>query len=293
MTAMARDNDTSGRAPRAPRARWAAGRSWWAGLSWTGRVAAVVVLAAGLIVVFGAAIAPYSATDLNPEALLVAPSADHLLGTDNYGRDVFSRILVGGRATLLLALLCTISSMIVGAIVGITSGYIGGTYDMLVMRIADVLQSIPSLLIALLVLAVFGSSIPILVLAITLVFFPPIARIARTAALQVAKLPFTEAAKVRGEGTLSIVFREVLPNAAPTLLTEAGLRFSHSLLTLAALGFLGLGVQPPTPDWGLMVNEGRAYMSAAPWVVLAPAAAIALVVLAVNVVIDESKGGRA
>ncbi len=268
-------------------------RRWWQRISWTGRVALMVVLGFVLVVIAGAYLAPYSPTALDTSAVLSPPSAAHWLGTDNFGRDVLSRLLVGGRETIVLALICTLCSMVVGTFVGVVCGYVQGWFDTIVMRIADMLQSIPSLLIALLVLAVFGSSTPILVAAITLVFFPPIARLARTAALQVSRLPFTEAAKVRGEGMFAIVFQEILPNALPTLLTEAGLRFSHSLLTLAALGFLGLGVQPPTPDWGLMVNEGRVYMVNAPWVVLAPAAAIALLVLAVNVVLDESTGDNA
>lgn len=256
-------------------------------LSWTGRIALTVVTIFTIVVVFGTSFSPYDPTTIDAAKALQGPSAQHWLGTDNFGRDVLSRVMAGGRTTILLSLACTICSMVIGTILGTIAGYAGGTVDNILMRCMDVIQSIPTLLIGLLILALYGSNTVILIAAITVMFTPSVSRVARSATMRVMATSFIDAARVRGESAPAIMFLEVLPNAAPTLLVEAGLRVTHSVLTLAGLGFLGLGVQPPTPDWGLMINEGRVYLQNAPWLVLAPSLVLAVYVLALNVLLDE------
>lgn len=251
------------------------------------RLALAVLVVMVLAVIAGPFLSPYSPTGIDPMAMSRPPSAAHWLGTDQFGRDILTRILVGGSATVGLALACTLSSVGVGTAVGLVAGYFGGRIDQLLMRSMDVLLALPSLLIALMILAVFGNSTGILIAAITVMFVPPVSRVARTAAMQVASLPFIDAARIRKESTPGIIVLEILPNMLPVIAVESGLRFSYTILTLASLGFLGLGVQPPTPDWGLMINEGRAYIGQAPWIVFGPALAIVLLVLSINILLDE------
>lgn len=256
-------------------------------------VSVAVIIAAGILfliiaaAVIGPWISPYIATQINPLQSLQPPSWSHWAGTDEFGRDVLTRVLIGAQSSLGLAAICTLSSMFFGTAVGLVCGYFGGAVDNIVMRVMDVFLALPSLLIALLILAAFGSNTFILVVALTVMFVPPVSRVARTAAMRVSHLAYVDAARIRGEGAIGIMILELLPNMFSVLAVEAGIRVSYTILNLAALGFLGLGVQPPTPDWGLMISEGSPNLSVAPWIVAAPAAAIVALVLSVNIILDE------
>ncbi|MEO8302907.1 MAG: ABC transporter permease [Betaproteobacteria bacterium] len=258
------------------------GRSWRARLV----VPAAVVLIYLLLAAFGEALAPYSATDFNTGPPLNAPSWAHLFGTDGFGRDVFSRVLVGTRTILLLSIAATLFGVGVGGGIGLVSGYRGGMLDEILMRLVDILLALPGLLLAILILTSLGPSSLNLVVSIAIVFVPKSARIARSAILPLRGHGYVEAARLRGASTTMIVFRELLPNVLPELIVEFCLRFAYALLLISSLGFLGFGVQPPTPDWGLMISEARNYVSIAPWAVLFPALAIGILVVAVNALAD-------
>lgn len=247
-----------------------------------------------LLAIVGPQVAPYSPTDFNTGPPLKGPSALHFFGTDGYGRDVFSRVLVGARSILLLSFAATLFGVGAGCAIGLISGYRGGLVDELLMRLVDILLALPGLLLALLILTSLGPSGLNLVIAISIVFVPKSARIARSAILPLRGLGYVEAARMRGAPWYAIVFRELMPNVLPELTVELCLRFAYALLLISSLGFLGFGVQPPTPDWGLMISESRNYVSIAPWTVLFPALAIGFIVVAVNALADalSSTGER-
>ena len=247
---------------------------------------AAVVLAYLLLAVFGQSLAPFSATDFNTGLPLKGPTQIHLFGTDGFGRDVFSRVLVGARTILLLSIAATSIGVGAGCVIGLISGYRGGIIDEILMRLVDVALALPGLLLALLILTSLGPSSFNLVVAIAIVFVPKSARIARSTILPLRNLGYVEAARMRGARWPTIVFRELLPNVLPELVVEFCLRYAYALLLISSLGFLGFGVQPPTPDWGLMISESRNYVSIAPWAVLFPALAIGIIVVAVNALAD-------
>lgn len=278
------------RAPRWPRLagrlRWPAGRST--------RIALAVVAFYVFLAIFGAALAPFSPVDFNMTAVLKPPSWLHPFGTDGFGRDVLSRVLTGARSILLLATLSTALGVTVGSALGLVSGYRGGLVDEALMRLVDILLALPGLLLALLILTSLGSSPINLVLAIAVVFVPKSARVARSAVAPLRRLGYVEAARLRGTSGTSIVFRELLPNVRGELAVEFCLRFAYALLLISSLGFLGFGVQPPAPDWGLMISEARGIVMIAPWIVLFPALAIGIIVVAINVLADGlgAKGAK-
>jgi peptide/nickel transport system permease protein len=255
---------------------------------------ATVVLVYLLLAVFGQSLAPFSATDFNTGLPLQPPTWVHLFGTDGFGRDVFSRVMVGARTILLLSIAATTFGVGIGCIIGLISGYRGGIVDEVLMRLVDIALALPGLLLALLILTSLGPSSLNLVVAIAIVFVPKSARIARSAILPLRNLGYVEAARLRGARWPTIVFRELMPNVLPELVVEFCLRYAYALLLISSLGFLGFGVQPPTPDWGLMISESRNYVSIAPWAVLFPALAIGIIVVAVNALADAlaSSGER-
>jgi peptide/nickel transport system permease protein len=239
-----------------------------------------------LMAVFGPLVAPYGFEAQNIAQRLRPPDAAHLLGTDQYGRDIFSRILAGSRGIFLLSGTGTLLAAVIGVSVGLFSGFYGRLWDEALMRILDVLLAFPPLLFALLLLAILGPSVLNLLLVITVLYVPMLARLARSMVLDLRTKEFVEAARIRGEGDLVILFREILPNALGPILVEISVRFSYSIFLVASLGFLGLGVQPPSPDWGLQINEARSFFATAPWILLFPAAAISLLVVATNLMTD-------
>mgnify|MGYP006285930577 CR=1 FL=1 len=242
-----------------------------------------------LMALFGPMIAPYGANEQIVEDARQPPSADHWFGTDNLGRDVFSRVILGARDVLALAGLGTLAAVILGTIIGLVSGYYGGWLDEVVMRFFDSLLSLPALLLALLLLGSLGPSRNSVLVVIAVVYTPIVARVVRSVVLSIKTKEFVEAAQVQGEAVWYILFREIFPSTLPALAVEASLRFSYAIFLVASLGFLGVGVQPPSPDWGLMVKEGRANFTQTPWALYFPAGAIAVVVVGVNLVADTLK----
>jgi peptide/nickel transport system permease protein len=234
----------------------------------------------------GPLIAPYGFADQVLADRLQAPSATHFFGTDRYGRDVFSRVLAGSRDVFLVAGSATLLAALCGLSLGLFSGYFGGLIDEALMRLVDVLLAIPPLLLAMIILFTLGPSRINVILVVGFLYVPMVSRVVRSVVLDLKTRQFVEAAKMRGEHSIPIMFREILPNVLPPLTVEASMRFSYAIFLVASLGFLGMGVQPPSPDWGLMVGEARTYFSRAQWALLAPAGAIALLVVGVGFMSD-------
>jgi peptide/nickel transport system permease protein len=238
------------------------------------------------LAVFGPWVAPYDYQAQDAKARLATPSVAHPFGADQFGRDILSRIIVGTRNIFLLGGFGTLIAVIIGTAIGLASGYVGGTGDEVVMRLLDVLLSFPSLLLAMVLLASVGPSNLNIVLVVAVLYIPMVARVVRSMVLDLKNKEFVEAARVRGEKRSYILFREILPNSLPPLLVEASMRFSYSIFLVASLGYLGLGVQPPSPDWGLQINEARNFFQIAPWVLLFPACTIAVLVIATSLMSD-------
>lgn len=252
------------------------------------RVPTSLVIGGGFLALFvlmaliGPYIVPYGPAEFHFKTKLAGPSAEFWLGTDRYGRDIFSRVIAGTRITLTMATVGTAIGVVAGALIGLFSGYLGRWIDEALMRFTDIAMSFPSLLLALLVVAVLGPNEVNAVISIGIVFTPRVARVVRSATLGVRHQQFVEAAQVRGESSAFIIFREILPNIWPPIIVESCIRMSYAVLLVVALSYLGLGAQPPAPDWGLMISKERAFLASAPWVVLAPAAAIVTLVVSVN-----------
>lgn len=236
---------------------------------------------------FGAPlIAPFNPEAIDFLSMLTGPGAEHWFGTDQYGRDVFSRVLHGGRSALLIAASATAFGLLLGSALGTVAAYYGGKVDEILMRASDALLSFPSLLLAMLILSMAGPNVGNLVVGIAVVFSPRVARVMRAVVLGLRTKEFVEAARLRGESDLYIMAREILPNAVAPLVVEGSIRLSYAILLVGTLGFLGLGVQPPSPDWGLSVAEARNVVAVAPWLVAFPSAAIASLVVGANLLAD-------
>ena len=239
-----------------------------------------------LIAIFGPWLSPYGPTQLIGADARQAPSWSHWFGTDLLGRDIFSRIIHGTRSILSLTGLGALIAVIAGTIFGLASGYWGGMLDEIIMRMFDSLLAIPALLLALVLLGAVGQSQASVLAVIAVVYIPIVARVVRSEVLSVKSLGYIEAARLRGENLPFILFREILPSVLPALSVEAALRFSYGIFLVASLGYLGVGVQPPTPDWGLMVKEARNSVRLTPWALYFPAGAISLLVIGVNLTAD-------
>lgn len=238
------------------------------------------------IVVFGPLVAPYDPEKLSPLARYKAPSLTYWLGTDQYGRDIFSRLLIGARATVVMAMLATIAGTLIGALIGTASAFLGGRADELIMRTIDAVMSIPSLLFALLVVNLLGSSTVNALVAVAIAFAPGMARITRSVALSVRKQDYVNAAIARGESSAYIIRREMLPNVIAPIIVEMTIRVSFAVMLFATLSFLGLGAQPPAAEWGLMVSEARRYMHLSAGILIWPSLAIAIVAVGFNLLGD-------
>ena len=242
-----------------------------------------------LVALVGPLLAPYGSNEIIASDARQPPSIKHWFGTDNLGRDVYSRIVLGARDILALAGAGTVLAVILGTSLGLLSGYLGGIFDEGLMRFFDSLLALPALLLALLLLGTFGPSRNSVLVVIVIVYTPIVARVVRSVTLAVKQEGFVEAARIRGETLPFILFREILPSVVPALAVEAALRFSYAIFLVASLGFLGVGVQPPAPDWGLMVKEARNYVTQVPWALYFPAGAIAFVVIGANLMADGLK----
>jgi peptide/nickel transport system permease protein len=233
-----------------------------------------MVLITLLAAIFAPVIAPYSETEVAGDVWLPA-SGDHWVGTDNLGRDLFSRLVYGARNTIAIAFLITALSFVVGIIWGFVAATVGGWIDQLLSRCVDILMAFPTLIFALMVLSVVGTSIPALVVVIALLDSTRVYRLSRAVAMDIEVMEFVEAARLRGEGLWWLMRHEILPNAMPPLVAEFGLRFCFVFLFIAALSFLGLGIQPPAADWGSMVRENSGAITFGIFTPLWPAGAIA------------------
>ena len=239
-----------------------------------------------VLAVIGPFITPYPFDQFHFGNRLAPPSADFWWGTDRYGRDIFSRVIHGTSLTVFMAGTGTIIGVTIGLLIGLFSGYVGGWIDEILMRLTDIAMSFPGLLLAMLVVAALGSNAINAVISIGIVFTPKVARVVRSATLGLRHVQFVEAAEVRGESNSFIIFREILPNVWPPIIVETCIRLSYAVLLVVSLSYLGLGAQPPAPDWGLMIAKERAFLVSAPWVVFAPAVAIVSLIIGVNLLGD-------
>lgn len=251
-----------------------------------------IVLFWVVIAVTAPYIAPYDPNAPSAD-LTVPPSLAHPMGTDNLGRDVFSRLLIGSRPILFLAPIAVICGMICGITLGLISGYIGGKVDEVVMRALDALMAFPTVLLYMVIIAAVGPSAVNVVLAIALGSIPGIARIVRSLVLDVRDKEFVQAARLRGESRAYIMFNEILPNCSGPLIVDGCLRIGYAAFAIGTLGFLGLGLPPPDPDWGRMVAQGRTWILTAPWIVIFPSLAISSLVIGLNLFADGLKESSA
>ena len=245
----------------------------------------ITITAYLVIALFAPVVAPYSETEILGGAYEVW-SDKYLLGTDNLGRDMLSRLIFGARNTIGIALAAVVIAFAIGGVTGMLSAILGGWYDTIISRIVDILMAIPGLVFALLILTILGTSMTTLVLVIAVLDSTRVYRITRAAAMNVAVMDFVEVARLRGEGMWWVIRKEILPNIMAPLLAEFGLRFCFVFLFIAALSFLGLGIQPPTADWGSMVRDNATLINYDDITPLLPAAAIAVLTVAINFVVD-------
>lgn len=258
------------------------------GLSRDPRSAAglALVLLAVAAAVFAGVLSPFDPDMPDFAATLTPPGGGHLFGTDDLGRDVLSRIIFGARASLFVGVLSVVAAAIIGTGLGLVAGYAGGLIDTLIMRMMDVIFAFPTILLALAITAVLGSSLTNAVLAIAVVNLPVFARLARAQTLVVSKLDYVEAARAMGSSDGRILLRTVLPNIVAPIIVQGSLLFASAIITESYLSFLGLGVQPPTPTWGNMLRNAIGFMELAPWLSWFPGAAIFLTVLGCNLLGD-------
>ena len=257
----------------------------------SGRIALPIVVLHLILVLVGPWLAPFPYTEFQYSKTgdlqqFLPPSTQFLLGTDQFGRDVLSRVMSGAASLVIVSASGAVLGIALGTAVGISSAYRGGHIDNIVMRVLDGLMSFPSLLLALLVITTLGASAVNIVATVAIVTMPRVARVLRSSTLSLKGLDFVQNARLRGESTVYIVFRELLPNTIPVLAVELSVRLSYSILIVSSLGFLGMGVQPPSPDWGLMISQNAKFLSFAPWIALAPAGAVASLVVGVNLLTD-------
>jgi peptide/nickel transport system permease protein len=257
--------------------------------NWSLWIGAVIVAVLGLAALGAPWLAPYAPTRIFPGEEIRPPSARFPLGTDEVGRDIMSRLLFGARVSLGVAIPAVALASAVGVALGVTAGYAAGAFDLLAMRVFDVLFAFPPVLLAVALVAVLGPSAVNLVLTIALLTMPQFAAIARSATLAVKPQEFVQAGLALGASHGRLIRAHVLPNVAPPLVVQVALSLSIVILVEAALSFLGLGTQPPAPSWGGMLSRGRQYMVIAPWLVLAPGLAIMLAVLGFNLLGDGQR----
>ena len=263
--------------------------AWWLAQAQAQPMAALgaaIVLVWVVVALCAPVLAPYDYTHGTFSTIMAPPSLQHVFGTDNFGRDVLSRVLMGSRTVLLLAAVSTLASLVCGTVIALVAGYYGAIVDEVVMRFADAAMSLPAILLALLILSMMGPGSGGLFAATVVVFSPHVARVVRSAVLPLVGCEFVAAARLRGERGPSIMLRELVPNLLGVLAVEGSIRIGYAIFLIASLGFLGVGVQPPTPDWGVMVSEAQDYATQAPWMVIFPALAISSLVIGVNLVSD-------
>lgn len=245
----------------------------------------VIIAIVALVAITAPLISPYGPTDQVARRLEV-PGPEHLLGTDEFGRDILSRVIYGSRISLYVGLVSVSLALVVGGAVGMVAGYFGGRTDNLLMRLVDILFAIPSLVLAIVIAGLLGPSLTNAMIAIGIVYAPIYARLVRGEVLAVRNHLYIESARAIGVGDLGLIMRHILPNITAPLIVQTTLLLSTAILAEASLSFLGLGTQPPEPSWGTMLGSGRRYMELTPWVAIAPGIAIVITVLGFNLLGD-------
>lgn len=245
-------------------------------------------LAVGVILmaVFAPYLVPYDPYEQDLASALLPPGGAHLLGTDRYGRDMLSRVIVGSQSTIFAALLLVLVITVIGSAVGILCGYHGGKLDSFLMRLSDIFLAFPGMVFAIAVASVMSGGIMNAVVALACISWPKYARIARSQVMTVKRTPFMDAAKLSGSGTFKIIVKHIVPNIAGPVVVTAVLDIGTMIMEIAGLSFLGLGATPPTAEWGSMMSNGRSMLQTSPWVILAPGAAIFLTVMIFNLAGD-------
>jgi len=252
----------------------------------SGMIGFSIVILHIIIAIISPLIVPYDYKEINSLIMLKPPNETFFFGTDQLGRDVFTRTLMGGRIALFVTFFATIIAIAWGGFVGIFCGLVGGKIDDIVMRIIDAFLAIPWILAMLLIVVILGTSTQVLIPALGFFYGKGIVRVARAATHDVIARDFIMAAKARGHGNFSIIWNELLPNVRDAIMVEGAMRWSWMLLAFSSLSFLGFGVSPPTPDWGLMISEGRGLMSFAYWPVIAPIVALSSLIIGINLSAD-------
>jgi len=250
------------------------------------RAGLVMIVLFALIAIFAPLVAPYGFDDENLVDRLKAPSAAHWFGTDGLGRDVYSRVLDGARISMTVGFVAVSGALATGALLGVTAGYVGGRTDGVIMRLMDVMLAFPSIILAIGIVAMRGPGLNNTILAVSVVHIPAFARVARSSTLAIKAHEYVTAARAVGARSARVLLRTILPNAASPLVVQATLGVATAILDAAALGFLGLGAQPPSPEWGAMLADSYSYLLTAFWAALAPGVAIATVVLSFNLAGD-------
>jgi len=248
--------------------------------------AMAVLLPILVVSALGPGVTPHDPLKPNVPDKFADPGGKYILGTDHLGRDLLSRVIVGGRSSLILGFGAVAVSLAAGVPIGLFAGYIKGRPDEILMRLMDVMMSIPVLLLGILIVVAIGSSLLNVILAVGIVFTPRIARVTRSATLGVSEEPYVMAAEARGESTFDILFREILPNVTAPVVVEGSIRVGYAVLIGTGLSFLGLGTGPPHPDWGFMIAQGRSYMFDTPWFLLWPSVALVATITATNLLGD-------
>ena len=249
-------------------------------------ISIIALLVVVVIAIIGQWIAPYGINDIDVPRALQGPSGAHWLGTDDLGRDIFSRILVATRVSIQVAVISVLFAFVIGVTLGIVSGYIGGWVDAVLMRVVDVMFAFPVILLALAIIAILGPSVASTTLAIGVVYTPIFARVARASTLSARTETFVQVSQTMGTPTWRILLQRILPNIAAPLMVQTSLSLAFAILSEAALSFLGLGVQPPQPSWGRMLYDAQGFVGQAWWMSVFPGAAIFITVLAFNLVGD-------
>ncbi|GGC82420.1 peptide ABC transporter substrate-binding protein [Thalassobacillus devorans] len=252
----------------------------------TSLIGLVIITLLIVVAIFAPQIATHSPTDQSIIDRYQSPSSEHLLGTDELGRDIFSRIVYGSRITIQIGVITVGISMIVGVFLGAVAGFFGRWVDQIIMRLIDIMMAFPSILLAIALVAVLGKSLTNAMIAVGIVGVPHFARIVRSTVLSVKETEYIEASRVIGAKNGRILFSHVLPNCLAPIIVQATLTIGTAILDAAGLSFLGLGAQPPLPEWGAMLSDGRSALQTAPWVVMFPGFAILLVVLGFNLLGD-------
>jgi peptide/nickel transport system permease protein len=252
-----------------------------------GRIGLLLVTLMLVVIVFGPALAPHPPNELYVGVPLTRPGNGLVLGTDNLGRDVLSRFLTGGRMVLLVPLAAVTLATLTGGLVGLVAAYVGGLFDSIVARVFDILLTLPPLLIALAVIAGFGSSVIVLLLTVAVIFAPQIGRVTRGATSAVVTADYVQAARARGERKITIAVREIAPNIMAPVVSDLALRVTYGVIFVASLNFLGLGAQPPSSDWGLSIANSLGFVQVQPYASLAPVFGVAALSVGMNLIADS------